>query len=445
MGEQAGGDEARVKYALSSLLPGAVAGVGGDFSDVVVIVGPREAPCEFGLHRCVLALASPVFRAMLSADMVERRTGRISLRHFSSDAMALAVRHMYGVEVEETFGAETAFQLYSFAHQFDISTLLPLARRTLLAALAVETCVAAASFALLHEDDELYQASLDFIAHGFTDMTSSPDALDMLCRLPERAMYAVLDSDKVRAMEMDILRAALRWVSGARVAARTREVLARIRWGLMTADMLDVVQGSGIASLSPAAGQLIQECRLRLETDADDRRGLTAVSRARFFGRPSATVWVPLLRRPAAAFRAAGKRARGSAPEGEPWVGARFEQHGLRWSVRARARRCDSAGCSCALVAASLWLEEGEDGRLWRARGEQGRRLPLRVEARWAVWDGQGGKVASQTLAASFRAAGWACGWSVEERVLGGAGGGVRVAVEVCRVRGDGEASLSEE
>lgn len=426
----------RIPYNLSSLLPADLyARYDPAFSDLLLVAGPAHHRVRLRLHRCVLALASPVFRAMLSADMHERRAAIIDLAYLPPRPVALAVEHMYGRHVQPRLTGDVAAHVYHFAHQFDIPSLLVLAREQLLAAVGPHNCLPALHFAVLYRDDALFNAALGVAADAFSELAASSDITHLLCNLPMRAMYALLESDAVRAIETNILHVALRWAAATRDTARTEEVLHRVRWGLMTRDMLDVVVHSGIVALSPRVGDIIRECHRRRQQGDHCNRGLSAVSQARVFGRPDATLRVPLLRAPPRVYappHAEKKvRRRTAAPaEEEATVEMTCERHGLRWHVRARARRCERPRCACAIVVTSVWIEEGEDGRVWKD-DSGAMALPARVVVRCSVWDAGGGAVTSERYAATFKAAGWACGWSMEHRVEV-RGEIAAVAVEIC-------------
>lgn len=427
-------------YNLSSLLH-------HNFSDVELVAGATPNSKVFNLHRCVLALASPVFRAMLSSDMLERETGRIELPTFSMEGVAAVVRHIYGGELG-SLKPDLSFELYRFAHQYEVASLLKLSRRTLLSSVSQETAVPVLCFAMLYDDIDLRERSHQFIAHHFSGMVGATRTLDMVCSLSAAAMYALLESDSLRATELEVLLVSLRWLARQHSSSHRDGVLRRIRWGLMTADMLDVVQSAGITTFSPKIAYLIYESRACL-MDEEVTPIPGSISRRRFFGRPTASVWLPLLQSPPPILSPGKdrKRVRRQSPAAELHIETRFERFGLRWSFRAQAIRCEGTACRCAGVSASLWLEEGEDGKVWRRGGEGGDVFPLRVVARCLVWNGKGGQVRSKAFKVVFRSAGWACGWSVQDLLDGheeviasemekGAGmstpDALQVAVEIC-------------
>lgn len=67
-----------------------------EFSDVTLKIGDREFPC----HRLILANRSPVFKRMLTADMLEARTREVEIEDIEVETMEKLLEFLYSGEIE---------------------------------------------------------------------------------------------------------------------------------------------------------------------------------------------------------------------------------------------------------------------------------------------------------------------------------------------------------
>ena len=82
-----------------------------EFSDLEFFVGDKV----FNVHKSILAARSPVFQAMLKADMVERQNNRISIDDMSSDAAHEMLQFIYADKVSPDKLAKFAVELLAAA------------------------------------------------------------------------------------------------------------------------------------------------------------------------------------------------------------------------------------------------------------------------------------------------------------------------------------------
>lgn len=349
-----------------------------DFTDVTLRVGNPVR--QIHAHAAVLALSSPVFRAMLLTDMAERRTRIVRLVEFSIDTIEVALRFVYGERT--SVPPPLVMEVYRFAHQYDIEALLMATRETLKALVEeASDAVALLQFACLYEDRVLRETARGIVAREFGSLLAVPEVKS----IPTEVFYELLESDDVRGMEMDVLLVGLKWMA-ERGEDYLEGVLRRVRWGLMDDGMLE--EGKRIVSdIAPRLANQIKDVQ----------------STNRVFGRPACTMLVPVVRAPP---KLKGARLTyGESAENS------FEWKGLTWRMRVSVVWC--SGCTVPQVGVSFWLEEEEDGGV--RLGGQGV-LPLRVVARCAVW-GDGVCLGGRKFAVVLTKGGWACGWGVRDVV----------------------------
>lgn len=406
-----------------------------NFADVTLSVGDKPEAKIFYLHRCVLALASPVLRVMLSTNMKESRTGSISLASYSPECISFAIHYMYGGRIPR-FPPEYAFEMYRFSHQYQVSNLLITARTSILDNLSALSAVDTLSFASLFEDEQLLRAARLYIADNFSSMVSSRTLLSTICSLPPNHMYCLLESDRVRATEFEIFLVAMRWIVAQGENAHIDGVLRRIRFSLLTSDMAKVVSRSKIACRSPNFHRILDLSEL----SANDTAVKSHPERRRFIGRPTVTIWVPCVPKPPRAalrnshFREPSRRHGVARCQGPPFVivnkyqglssvplQATFEHSGLRWIFSAEMKRCGAWRCDESRLSVSLWLDQDDRGNVWQKGNHRMIKgaTAVRIAARVSVCTALGGQLHTRALDVVFRASGWANGWTIQD-VFGG-------------------------
>lgn len=412
------------------------------FSDVTMVVGSGFNKANFNLHRCVLALASPVFRAMLGSDMLERRTGKVELPNFTPQAVALALRHIYGSKVDLV---EHAFELYQFAHQFDIVSLSEEARNAIIQNIELRNCASLLRFGMAFQDEEILSVSRKLIAMQLTDITQDDIAGKELIRIPRAQFLQLLEGDTIRATEAEILLLALRWL----VVNKNEDisnVLRRIRWDLIAADFHDPLERACLSVFGTTLKVIAEDNEDQEAKESRFRPDYR--SRPRWIGKPHASVQVPIVTAPPALFLSSfgrskqdrkgttRKRVRGS--HSRP-IETSFDHGNLRWTLRANLNECRNPLYGGSRLSASLWLEQGDDGEVWTENG--GKPLPVHVFANFIVTNCLGGQLHVAPIDVVFRSAGWGNGWCVQDLFDGAKtrlsdyGDVVQVSVEIHDMR----------
>ena len=171
----------------------------GLHADVTVLL---EGGDEMRLHRCLLAAASPVFRAMFEHKMVEATEGRVLL-----DQMPAAVfRHLVGWCYEGRFAvpADLLAPVLLAADRFDLGALAERCVDALAAGLSIDNLAERLLLTdqLPHRAHPLLRACKAFVRsdpHRAARWIQDDGALDRLPRLLERTVLRCLAPKRSRS------------------------------------------------------------------------------------------------------------------------------------------------------------------------------------------------------------------------------------------------------
>uniref|UniRef100_A0AC34FWE8 BTB domain-containing protein n=1 Tax=Panagrolaimus sp. ES5 TaxID=591445 RepID=A0AC34FWE8_9BILA len=97
-----------------------------DFVISVVKNPVRKNPfrkTEIKIHKCVFASRSPVFDAMLQAEMKEKAEGRVEIVDFDVEVVQAAVEYFYDRDTYKSLNLDKLISLLQFAEKYDIKDL----------------------------------------------------------------------------------------------------------------------------------------------------------------------------------------------------------------------------------------------------------------------------------------------------------------------------------
>uniref|UniRef100_A0AC34QS03 BTB domain-containing protein n=1 Tax=Panagrolaimus sp. JU765 TaxID=591449 RepID=A0AC34QS03_9BILA len=86
------------------------------FKDFTIRVGDQA----FKVHKCVLAIASPVFAAMIESHTKEFKEGRVDIKNFDFDTVKAGVEFMYTRKIPDELSLDSLLNLYKFADKYDL-------------------------------------------------------------------------------------------------------------------------------------------------------------------------------------------------------------------------------------------------------------------------------------------------------------------------------------
>ena len=126
-------------------------------TDTIIKCGDKE----FKVHRVILAMQSPVFRAMFEADMKEKQSGVIEVSDSTPEAMSDLVAYLYAGTAPNL--KTLASELLDMAEKYQIPRLLTMCRIELARKIKNTNVVETLILADLHGKSALKKACFKFI------------------------------------------------------------------------------------------------------------------------------------------------------------------------------------------------------------------------------------------------------------------------------------------
>ena len=147
-------------------------------SDVKIKCGIRTFPC----HRSILSARSPVFKAMLQADMEERRDGIIEIKDFEPDIVESMLLFMY----KATAATDTVFNyqeknrvhfvdLLKAAEKYQLDLLKAYCEDGLCCGLKVENCLISLILGDMYQAEKLKKNAMDIFIENMNKVIMESD------------------------------------------------------------------------------------------------------------------------------------------------------------------------------------------------------------------------------------------------------------------------------
>ncbi|GBL98953.1 Speckle-type POZ protein B [Araneus ventricosus] len=134
----------------------------GLFSDVILQVGSETFP----VHKAILGARSPVFKAMFTLDMKEKKETCIELKEIEGDTLHRLLLYMYTDTIED-LQYETAAALYAAADRYDLTGLRKKCSAVLKTKLSIVNTCELLVLADMHSDEDLKRhVASYFIEHS---------------------------------------------------------------------------------------------------------------------------------------------------------------------------------------------------------------------------------------------------------------------------------------
>jgi len=131
-------------------------------------------------HSLVLASRSPVFAAMLSAEMTEKSNRVINIPDVKLDLLTVFIRCVYTDECDPKFLVENVFDLLQIADKYDFPRLLRLCEERIVSELSPESVFNALLAACRHNRQQLKQALLEYTDLKYEELFRTSQYQDIL-------------------------------------------------------------------------------------------------------------------------------------------------------------------------------------------------------------------------------------------------------------------------
>ncbi|VDI55300.1 BTB/POZ domain-containing protein 3/6 [Mytilus galloprovincialis] len=156
-------------------------------------------------HKMILALGSPVFKAMFYGSFPQSE-GDIRIEDITLETFQTLVRYMYTDHL--LLSKKNVISLLYAAQKYQIAGLISKCENYLQDNLAVNNACTIFSNTKFFTMDTLQTNALKFIADNAIEVLKSEDFL----LLPSENIVYILELDSLRVQEVDVIRDVLRWV-----------------------------------------------------------------------------------------------------------------------------------------------------------------------------------------------------------------------------------------
>ena len=167
------------------------------FCDVEISCYETVFPC----HRLVLAANSPVFRAMLLADMMEKRTKTIIIEDSKPETVAAMLSFIYTGDIADGKLSELAVDLLEVADKYQLGFLSMVCEDKLCSTLEVENSIECLVLGDMYHAFKLKKMALYVVANNLDKIVVTDMYRDLLRQKPELA----LDLDNLATSRIHLL------------------------------------------------------------------------------------------------------------------------------------------------------------------------------------------------------------------------------------------------
>lgn len=172
-------------------------------TDVRFVFESEERIQEVAAHKLVLALASPVFKAMFFGDFVEKDKQTVDMKNGTADAFKEFLQFFYLTEV--TLTMENIEEISKLADQYDMKECVNTCATFLIDQLTTENMCWGYQLAIALENDRLKQ----FCEKEIGFYTAEVLKTDAFLRCSREVLGNILRMEKLLCDEVDVLDACL--------------------------------------------------------------------------------------------------------------------------------------------------------------------------------------------------------------------------------------------
>merc|ERR1719429_770139 len=190
-------------------------------TDTVIMVQEQEIRC----HKLILSARSPVFRAMLQSDMVERQNGVIMIEDAGVEEVEQMIRYMYTAKIDHQYSKEK--ELLVLANKYQVLELVNYCSSRIFESLTEDNALEIGMFGEMHNSEILINRCAKYICYDMTDSLNE-DWMERIQESPKLMLQIIKNLrdvhenklHEIRRMEQGIEQ----WVHGGRINAIAFEV-----------------------------------------------------------------------------------------------------------------------------------------------------------------------------------------------------------------------------
>lgn len=181
------------------------------------------------VHKLILSARSPVFKAMLTSDMVERTQGVIHIEDASVEVVRAMVRYMYTAKVEHDF--DRIKELLVLANKYQVLELVNYCSSRIFESLSEDNALEIGMFGEMHNSEVLINRCAKYICYDMTDSLAE-DWMDKIQESPKLMLQIIKNLRDVHENKLHEIRrmdtGIEQWVHGGRINAVAFEVDAKV-------------------------------------------------------------------------------------------------------------------------------------------------------------------------------------------------------------------------
>lgn len=181
------------------------------------------------VHKLILSARSPVFKAMLTSDMIERTQGVINIEDASVEVVRQMVRYMYTAKVEHDF--DRIKELLVLANKYQVLELVNYCSSRIFESLSEDNALEIGMFGEMHNSEVLINRCAKYICYDMTDSLAE-DWMDKIQESPKLMLQIIKNLRDVHENKLHEIRrmdtGIEQWVHGGRINAVAFEVDAKV-------------------------------------------------------------------------------------------------------------------------------------------------------------------------------------------------------------------------
>ena len=173
-------------------------------TDIKLTVGCKEFPC----HKIVLAAASPVFKAMFTCDMAEKKQDKVQLKEFTnSSIMGSVLDYIYTGKI--VLNKDTVEQTLAMGDYLQMPQLTNICEQYMIDFLNGDNCIEMYFFARSHGCFDLAYNARNCICRNFRLLSQSKEFIS----LPKDKVIEILQFDELEIQnETLVFETCLAWL-----------------------------------------------------------------------------------------------------------------------------------------------------------------------------------------------------------------------------------------
>jgi hypothetical protein len=145
-------------------------------SDFIIEVDGASLP----VHKVILGVVSPVFKAMFENQMSESSTGKLHITDFSEEIVRSFLTCLYNVEAIDHEMTSHCENLLKIANKYEVMKIVEIAELHIIETITVENAVDILKFGDLHNREKIKKAAMKIMLDNSSVAFNTPNLVETL-------------------------------------------------------------------------------------------------------------------------------------------------------------------------------------------------------------------------------------------------------------------------